>query len=102
MTDYFDYYMFTSNVTEFVCSGWWFAKIYNWTCPPPNACATDPSTTKQYCCNAGNGGCWTPPSACASDGSTFTCSWGSYTWCCLKNKFVRTLRSLEAEKRGKN
>jgi hypothetical protein len=99
MTDYFDHYMFTSNVTNFVarrgCS-----EDYAWKRPPPNACATDPSTTKQYCCDAGDV-CWTTSSVCAGDGSTFTCCSGSYTWCCLKNKFVHTLRSPEAGKRGK-
>lgn len=102
MTDYFDYYMFTSNVTNFVCP-WWQFGGYTWWCPPPSACATDSSTTKtkQYCCDAGDAGdvCWTTSSVCASDGSTFTCSSGSYTWCCLKNKFVYT--SPEAGKRGK-
>jgi hypothetical protein len=99
MTDYFDHYMFTSNATNFVCPAWLFGG-YTWSCLPPNACATDPSTTKQYCCDAGDV-CWTAPSVCASDGSTFTCSSGSYTWCCLKNKFVHTLRSPEAGKKGK-
>jgi hypothetical protein len=90
MTDYFDPYMFMSNVTNFVCPAWLFGH-YTWECPPPKACATDPSTTKQYCCGAG-GVCWTTSSVCAGDGSTFTCGGRRHKWCCLTNKFVQTLR----------
>src|ERR1700761_2817668 len=92
--DYFDNYMFTSNATGFVCPTW-LSGQYTWTCSPPNACATDPSTNKQYCCDTGDI-CWTTPSVCASGDSTFTCTSGTAKWCCLKDKFVQTLSSPEA------
>ncbi|KAH7092494.1 hypothetical protein FB567DRAFT_545640 [Paraphoma chrysanthemicola] len=47
------------------------------------------NATDFYCCNPGDV-CWTTPSVCAGDGSTFTCSRGSNTWCCLKDQEICT------------
>src|SRR4051812_44569059 len=96
MTDSFQRYMFTSDVTNFVCSDWLFGH-YTWKCLTSNACATDLTVAKQYCCNAGDI-CWTTSTVCASDDSTFTCSSATYTWCCLRNKFIHALRSAEVGK----
>jgi hypothetical protein len=87
MTENFREYMFTSNVTDFVCP-LWIGPPRFW-CNAPSVCVTVGSTSKQYCCNPGDV-CWTTPSVCAGDGSTFTCSRYSYTWCCLKNQSVHT------------
>ncbi|KAF2154514.1 hypothetical protein K461DRAFT_275632 [Myriangium duriaei CBS 260.36] len=84
MTDSFDTYFFTSNLTNHVCPGFGSFK-----CPPPNACARDSKTGKEYCCDTSDV-CWTIPATCSSDGSTINCGSGSYTWCCLDNSEVCT------------
>ena len=100
MTDSFKQYGFTSNVTDFVCPGW-ASGGYTWKCQAPNACATETSTNKQYCCDAGDV-CWTTSSVCATGGSTFTCTSSGSTWCCLTDKYVHTLRYLARLERRKD
>ncbi len=80
MTDYFDNYFFTSNVTDFVCPG-----FSSFQCTAPNACARDPNTGRRYCCDAADV-CWTVTVDCARDGSTIDCGGGSTTWCCLDKR----------------
>jgi hypothetical protein len=88
MSGSLDEYVFSSDVINFNCPSWLFGG-YDWTCKPPSACATDPSSTKQYCCNAGDASpsvCWGAASVCSSSGDTFTCSSGDTSWCCLTDK----------------
>ncbi|KAH7066318.1 hypothetical protein BKA63DRAFT_557838 [Paraphoma chrysanthemicola] len=52
MTEIYREYMFTSNVTDFVCPLWVGPPRY--ICFAPSVCATALSTPKQYCCNPGD------------------------------------------------
>ncbi len=88
MTDYFDNYFFTSNLTSFVCPG-----FSSFQCKEPNACARDPNTGKRYCCDS-NDVCWTITSNCATDGTTLDCGGGDSTWCCLDKTSVLFLSAL--------
>ncbi|CAK7207233.1 hypothetical protein SEUCBS139899_010043 [Sporothrix eucalyptigena] len=80
MTDYFDDYFFTSNVSDHTCPG-----FGSNVCKPPNACARDPNTGRRYCCDVKDV-CWTLTETCASDGSTIDCGTGSTTWCCVDGR----------------
>ncbi|KAH8817218.1 hypothetical protein F5884DRAFT_853641 [Xylogone sp. PMI_703] len=85
MTDYYDNYFFTSNVTSYVCPNFGDDQ-----CKPPNACARDPNTGKRYCCDAADNICWALTSTCANDGSTIDCGDGQNTWCCLDQTEICT------------
>ncbi|CAK7212980.1 hypothetical protein SCUCBS95973_001644 [Sporothrix curviconia] len=80
MTDYFDDYFFTSNVSDHTCPG-----FGSNVCKPPNACARDPNTGRRYCCDVKDV-CWTLTETCANDGSTTDCGTGSTTWCCIYSR----------------
>ncbi|CAK7219591.1 hypothetical protein SBRCBS47491_003905 [Sporothrix bragantina] len=80
MTDYFDDYFFTSNVSDHTCPG-----FGSNVCKPPNACARDPNTGRRFCCDVKDV-CWTLTETCAKDGSTTDCGTGSTTWCCVDGR----------------
>jgi len=44
---HYDNYSFTSNLTNYACPG-----VDRIGCIPPNACARDPRSGSQYCCDA--------------------------------------------------
>ena len=85
MTDYFNDYYFTSNLSDYTCPG-----FRNSACPPPKACARDPNTGRRYCCDYRHppykGVCWALRQDCASDGSTVDCGTGDTTWCCVDGR----------------
>ncbi|KAF1809451.1 hypothetical protein P152DRAFT_461397 [Eremomyces bilateralis CBS 781.70] len=87
MADIFRDSLFTSKATDYVCPKW--TSPWRFWCNAPSICTTDSRTSKQYCCNPGDI-CWAPTSACSGDGSTFTCTSGDSTWCCLKDKEICT------------
>lgn len=80
MSDYFDNYFFTSNVSSHTCPG-----FGSNVCKPPNACARDPNTGRRYCCDVSDV-CWTLTETCASDGSTIDCGTGTTKWCCVDQR----------------
>ncbi|KAH8690650.1 hypothetical protein BGW36DRAFT_58296 [Talaromyces proteolyticus] len=77
MTDAFDSYFFSSNLSSYSCPA-----LNNLECQPPAACARESSTGNEYCCDAGDV-CWRFASKCQTDGSTLSCGNGDNTWCCL-------------------
>ncbi len=80
MTDYYEDYFFTSNVSDHTCPGFGTFK-----CLPPNACARDPNTGRRYCCDVKDV-CWTFVATCANDGSTIDCGTGGTSWCCVNGR----------------
>ncbi|ERS96569.1 hypothetical protein HMPREF1624_06776 [Sporothrix schenckii ATCC 58251] len=80
MSDYFDDYFFTSNVSDHTCPG-----FGSFVCKPPNACARDPNTGRRFCCDVKDV-CWTITETCANDGSTLDCGTGTTTWCCVNGR----------------
>ncbi|KAK4183021.1 hypothetical protein QBC35DRAFT_131794 [Podospora australis] len=80
-------WMFTGAATNNVCPSW----RNTLKCNPTSACATDNETGRQYCCEDVNQGtCWIDTTPCATDGSTFKCTRGSSSWCCLTDKEICT------------
>ncbi|KAL8365523.1 hypothetical protein RB595_004374 [Gaeumannomyces hyphopodioides] len=78
---YFNNWQFSTNQTKFECPG-----MDNAACRPPNsACARDPNTGQQYCCDGPPSSgrvCWGFESPCKSDGSTINCTDGRRKFCC--------------------
>lgn len=88
--DYFDNWFWTSKKTDNVCPGMGTAK-----CTPPNACARDPNTGKEYCCDKQSKGgsvCWSLAEKCSSSGGTINCGTGNQLYCCLDKRFVAQTR----------
>lgn len=78
---YFDNWQFSTNKTRFECPGMDRAACT----PPGNACARDPNTGQQYCCDGPPDKgrvCWGFESPCKSDGSTINCTDGKRKFCC--------------------
>ncbi|KAL8335179.1 hypothetical protein RB598_009394 [Gaeumannomyces tritici] len=86
---YFGNWQFSTNTSKFACPG-----MDNAPCRPPtsagasdgvSACATDPNTGQQYCCDGPPSRgrvCWGFESPCKSDGSTINCTDGQRRFCC--------------------
>ncbi|KLU91578.1 hypothetical protein MAPG_10096 [Magnaporthiopsis poae ATCC 64411] len=78
---YFNNWQFSTNKTKFECPGMDTAACK----PPGNACARDPNTGQQYCCDGPPDTgrvCWGFESPCKSDGSTINCTDGKRKFCC--------------------
>ncbi|KAK0641979.1 hypothetical protein B0T16DRAFT_462000 [Cercophora newfieldiana] len=79
-------WMFTGPGNDFVCPTWNVA----FKCNPTAACATDNATGRQYCCEDQQGMCWIHAASCATDGSTFNCTRGTTSWCCMTGSEICT------------
>ncbi|KAK4442199.1 hypothetical protein QBC34DRAFT_419086 [Podospora aff. communis PSN243] len=79
-------WMFTGPGNDFVCPTW----SSGFKCNPTAACASDNATGRQYCCEDQQGMCWNQAATCATDGSTFNCTRGTSTWCCMTNTEICT------------
>ncbi|KAK0617502.1 hypothetical protein B0T14DRAFT_525322 [Immersiella caudata] len=79
-------WMFTGPGNDFVCPTW----TTSFKCNPTAACASDNATGRQYCCEDQQGMCWNQAATCATDGSTFNCTRGTSSWCCMTNTEICT------------